>query len=152
MNARRSAGFTLIEMMIVVGVIGILAAVAYPSYRDYIARAKRSEVRTMLLDDAQFLERNFTAMNAYDTIRDRETRELRAFVSSDLPRTQSPASGPANYNITIEFPNTQSFTLTATRAGSMANDPCGNFTLTNTGVQDVDDSSDEMNAVKCWVR
>ena len=127
MKTKRNTGFTLIEMMIVVAVIGILASIAYPNYRDYIARAKRSEVRTMLLENAQFLERNFTTANRYD--QDSTDTEIE---SEDLPRTKSPADGTANYTITVAFPNAQSFTLTATRAGSMANDPCGNFTLTNT--------------------
>ena len=146
MKTKRNTGFTLIEMLVAVAVIGILASIAYPNYRDYIARAKRSEARTMLLENAQFLERNFTTANRYDE------DSTGAEIGSDrLPRTQSPVDGAANYSITVAFPDAQSFTLTATRAGSMTNDPCGNFTLTHTGVQGISDN-DGTTVAQCWGR
>jgi type IV pilus assembly protein PilE len=55
----RKAGFTLIELLVAVAIIGILAAVAYPSYRDHITRAKRAEGKTALLKAAQLQERNY---------------------------------------------------------------------------------------------
>ena len=61
-------GFTLIEMMIVVVVISILAAVAYPSYTEYVRRGYRAEARAGLLQAAQWMERASTATGAYPTI------------------------------------------------------------------------------------
>ena len=62
-----TAGFTLIELMVVVVVVAILAAVAYPSYQDHIRKAKRAEGRTSLLKTAQVLERWYSDRSTYGT-------------------------------------------------------------------------------------
>lgn len=62
---RRIAGFTLIELMITVAVIGILAAVAYPSYQDYIRRAMRSQGQQFLMDIAQRQEQYLLDQRQY---------------------------------------------------------------------------------------
>ena len=64
---RRPSGFTLIELMIVVAIIGILAAVAYPAYTDSIAKGKRAEARAALMNLLQQQERYLTQMNTYET-------------------------------------------------------------------------------------
>jgi len=55
-----NSGFTLIEVMVVVAIVGILAAIAYPSYQEHVRRANRAEARGILLEMAQLLERNYT--------------------------------------------------------------------------------------------
>ncbi|WP_081730558.1 type IV pilin protein [Zestomonas thermotolerans] len=64
------SGFTLIEVMIVVVIIGILAAIAYPSYDEYVKRANRSEGQALLNDAAARQERYFAQNNAYITSSD----------------------------------------------------------------------------------
>lgn len=61
----RSKGFTLVELMIVVAIVGILTAIAYPSYSEYVLRGRRAEARTALLDLMQQQERYFTQNNSY---------------------------------------------------------------------------------------
>lgn len=64
-GSKIAQGFTLIEMMIVVAIMGILAAVAYPSYVAYIEKGKRAECRSGLLKTMQQQERFFTQRNTY---------------------------------------------------------------------------------------
>jgi len=130
MRKTNQTGVTLIELMITVAVIGILAAIAYPSYTQYGQRAARAAARALLLENAQFLERNYTTSNRYD-----QTSGGATINSAALPRTQSPVSGTAKYNLTLSAVAAQSYTLSAAPTGSMAGDACGTLTLTNAGVQ-----------------
>ncbi|WP_417851957.1 type IV pilin protein [Thauera sinica] len=131
--------------MIAVAIIGILAGIAYPNYRDYIVRANRAEARTMLLENAQFLERNFTTANRYD-----QTSGGDDIDDESLPHGQSPENGTAKYTITVNFPDSQRFTLSAAPTGSMAGDGCGTLTLTNTGAQGRSGAGHSV--ADCWGR
>lgn len=121
------SGVTLIELLIAVAIVGILAAVAYPSYQTYVARANRAEAQGILMENAQFLERNYTTANRYD--------QDSVGAATALPHATSPKDGTAKYNIAAAYATSQSFTLTATPTGSMTGDSCGNLTLTNTGLK-----------------
>ncbi len=65
---RRMQGVTLLELMIVVVIIGILTAIAYPNYRDFTARAKRNEAKAILLEIAQNQERFYLQNSRYGTL------------------------------------------------------------------------------------
>ena len=138
-------GFTLIELMIVVAIVAILASIAYPSYVSYIARSSRAEVKSALLEDVQFLERNFTVSNKYD-----EDSAGNAIATIDLPAQQTPTEGQAKYVITLSAVGTTTFTLTATPAGSMATDGCGAFTINQAGTKRVVGAS--LSNADCWGR
>lgn len=137
-DSRREAGFTLIEVMIVVAIVAILAAIAYPSYIEHVKRAHRADAKTALLENAQFLERNFTESNVYN--------KTSANADITLPQTQSPASGTAIYTVSATTLSATAYRLTATPVvgGSMDGDSCGNFTLSNLGVKGT--------VAECWRR
>jgi type IV pilus assembly protein PilE len=126
----QQAGMSLIELLIAVAIVGILAAIAYPSYQTYVARANRAEAEGILMENAQFLERNYTTANRYDTVNSDGTGGAPA-----IPFTVSPKTGTTKYNIAAAYGTAQTFTLTATPTGSMTGDSCGNLSLDNTGVK-----------------
>lgn len=132
----RTRGFTLIELMIVVAVVGILAAIAYPSYAEYVRRSHRSEARTGLLQAAQWLERAATVTGTYPAAADFPTALTK--VSSDL------------YDITYTPGTTPPYTLKATPKGAQAIDKCGTYTLDNTGLRGAAGKTADPIVTECW--
>ncbi len=118
----RQNGFTLIELMIVIAILGVLGAIAYPSYTEYVMRGHRTEARAGLLQAQQWLERAATATGVYPTA---------------LPDTLTwSADGNKRYTIGLAAGNTTTaFTLTATpkTASPQAKDKCGAYSLSHTG-------------------
>ena len=133
-------GVTLIELLVTVAIVGILAAVAYPSYQDYVRRANRAEAKSILFETVQVLERNFTEASRFDQTSDGD--------AITLPFTQSPKGGTAKYAISFSAgPSATAFTLQAVPTGTMTGDECGTLTLTSTGVKAVSTAKTD-----CWLR
>lgn len=153
MNKRKvnkQQGFTLIEVMITVGIVAILAAVAIPSYVKQVQKGKRSDAKVELLRIAQLQESYFVQNLSYaqDLTTGSGGLGLGASVESEQGEYDiTLAKGPGSCDGTSTAPCT-SYTITATPNGGQANDAeCANFTLTNTGVKDVSVSG---HGARCW--
>lgn len=111
-------GFTLTELMITVAIIGIIAAIAYPSYQDSVRKTRRAIAQADLIELASFMERTFTESNSY--------------ASAALP-----SLGTEQYNLGFESgePTATTFVIEATPTGAQASDTCGTLSISNTGVQ-----------------
>lgn len=134
---KKEGGFTLIELMIVVAIIGILAAIAYPSYQNSVEKSRRTDGKSALSGLAGAMERHYTTNSTY---------EGAAAGGSD---TGSPGIFPDEapldssnkfYDLTIEAADGSSFTLRAAPKGVQKGD--GYLELTSTGIRrwDQDDS------------
>lgn len=139
------AGFTLIEVLVVVAIIGILSAIAYPLYNDQVERSRRSDARGALLEIAQAQERFFTINGVYtDDLTD---------LSID-PALQAGTSESGFYNVAVAFvgADTSTFLTTATPVAARAqakDDKCTRLTLNQLGVKAGTDSVGKGGAA-CW--
>ncbi len=126
-------GFTLIELMITIAIIGLLIGIGLPSYREQIAKGRRADAKTQLMAAQQWIERLYSESYTYNmNVAGSATVDLLAL----QPFSTSPRVGEGNTAYTITANATAStYTLSATRTGSASTDACGNFTLTNTGTK-----------------
>ena len=134
---QRMRGITLMELMIVVVIVGILAAVAYPNYRDFAARAKRNEAKAALLLIATNQERFYLNNQQYTN----DMTRLGFNVANNFV-TETGA-----YRITVAGANAATYTATATYLnGDAEAGKCATFTIQPNG----DKSSGPL--ADCWTR
>lgn len=139
-STKHLRGMTLLELMVVVGIVATLATVALPTYREYLKRANRGDARAALLKVAQFMERAATANGMYP-------------LEGQVPQSVKTAEG-GRYDITLWSTDGATFTVTATRKPSsqQADDRCGDFRIDHTGNRTVLNAAGGMTADDCWRR
>ena len=119
---KKAAGFTLVEIMIVMVLIGVLAAIALPSYQQSVVNSRRADAMAVLQGLSQAMERYYTETGTYTG------------ASTALYSSKSPFEGAAvYYNLTISELNSGDYILLATPANGQVGD--GILTLTNTGLR-----------------
>jgi type IV pilus assembly protein PilE len=109
--------------MIVVAIVGILAAIAYPSYQDQVRKTRRADAHVALTELAQFMARYHATHDTY--------------AGASLPFTEAPKeSGTKFYDLSFSAgPDATSYTLQAAPKGAQSGDICGTMTLSSTGVK-----------------
>ena len=133
---KHMSGFTLIELMIVVAVIALLVAIAYPAYTDQVTRTRRAEGKAAAVQMAAAMERCFTVNNAYN-------HESCAVVGAAV------LTDGGFYSVSAAAPSATTFTVTAVPQGAQAShdSACGSLAVTQAGVKSASGSGTD-----CWER
>jgi type IV pilus assembly protein PilE len=133
---RKRRGFSLIELVVVLAIAAILAAVAIPNFSDHIVRTRRLRAQADLLEAAQYLQR-FHSVHG-------------SFAGAELPAVlrRSPSDGHPNYAISlVVIDDGAAYRLTARPAGSQARDACGSLLLHANGRKS---NASAMAVSACW--
>lgn len=132
MKHSRQAGFTLIELMIAVVIVGILAAIAIPSYLRYVERAQTRDAQAAMQTLALGLERRYSQRYRYGT----DTQEGVEPSAQELGPDQSPESGPAKYRLELTISDAgQRYRIQATRVNAGAEPACDVLSLDSEGAR-----------------
>ncbi|MBQ4833523.1 type IV pilin protein [Pseudoalteromonas sp. MMG010] len=123
-------GFTLVELLIVIAILGILYSVVAPSYSDYIIKSRRADVQQQLLQYSAILERQYTRMGGYP--------DEYTFSTSDYYDFNYTSDATSNSS------DGTSFLITASPKGAQKSDECGALKVDQTGEKTANLSS-------CWI-
>ncbi|WP_213996740.1 type IV pilin protein [Arsukibacterium sp.] len=133
---KQQQGITLIELMVVVAIVGILAAIAYPSYQAYVQRTNRAAAAACLMEQAQFMERGYTAAFSYDGI--------------VMPAMQCMDDVDNRYTFSLTGVADRTFILSAVPTGAQADDGCGTLTLNQAGRRGANGGFAVADVQRCW--
>jgi type IV pilus assembly protein PilE len=142
MTKKAGGGFTLIEVMVVVAIVGILTAIALPSYQQYVIRSYRNVAKGDLMELQQWMERNYSLSGRYD--KDASGTAITAPSFTNSPRDATTPRYVISFSVT---PDQVKYTLLATAQGNQDDTQCGNLTLSSAGVRGVSGSS---TVTDCW--
>ena len=143
MSARPGSahGFTLVELMFAVAIVGILVAVAYPTFTQQISKSRRADAKSTLLGCAQMLERYNTQSGNYSAATDAAVTSACVGTTKNgyysLPGGNIPTTAGAG-----------TFLIQATPLGRQAGDACGTFSYTQDGTKGV--SGATLASASCW--
>lgn len=137
---KKSGGFSLVELLIVIAIIGIIAAIAIPSYSSYMTKTRRIDGTSFLIEVAGEQFRFFSEYNRYATSMDELGYGTGATADSE--------EGFYTLSIVSDTPTSYVLTATPVATGPQSNDAeCGSLTLNSSEQKGVTGTS---NALDCW--
>jgi type IV pilus assembly protein PilE len=143
---RRERGMTLVELVTTMLVLGILTAIAIPSYTSYMRKARRADAKVALTSSAQLLERCYTRFNAYNPLPPAAACVALPYNTPNNTYTIDADNGPLGGSVNPGGILQNTFTLKATPLGYQAKDThCGTFLLNSLNQQTV-----TAGATDCW--
>ncbi|WP_304441983.1 type IV pilin protein [Motiliproteus sp. MSK22-1] len=130
-------GVTLLELMIVVAIIGIIAAVAYPSYLEFVNSSRRADAQAALMSFAGAMERHFTINDSYCGAATTTVGTCaNATGAPTIFPTESPLDGTDKYyDLAVSSATASTFVLIATPKGAQSSDSCGTMSVDATGAR-----------------
>jgi len=145
--------FTLIELMITVAIVGILAAIAYPSYTEYVMKGRRSDAKAGLLSLQLAQEKYRANCLQYATTIDADTADY-SCAAGDYTLTHATDSPDGYYSLSVIAADGTSYQIRATRKdpGLQADDKCGDFEIdtSQASPKGVINEASGYDAAGCW--
>ncbi|WP_111493850.1 type IV pilin protein [Marinobacter bohaiensis] len=136
---QKQAGFTLMSLLIAVAIIGILSAIAWPNYQQYVQKSRRTQAESCLVEFSQYMERFRSTQMRYDQAGDGTANTLPGLGCT----TESGLDSFYDFAFVDGSLSQRAYTLSATPKAGQADDECGTLTLTQASVRGAD--SDD-----CW--
>jgi len=137
---RRIKGFTLTELMITVALVGILGAIAYPSYLDQVRKSRRTDAQAALINLAGLMEQHYSRNNTYANASIGTGTANDVLSSSDTPEDW--------YTLSIIAQTATSYTIQASPKGDQVNDvQCGTLSMDSVGTKSVSGTGTTR---ECW--
>jgi len=150
MRGDRSAGFSLIELMIVVAIIAVLAAIAYPAYQQYVIKTNRKAAEACLSEHANYMERIYTTTLNYGQMP--ASGSTSGTTATTLPSLDCTATSQTGNNYTYSFPATPSTTAYSVQAAPKSklqqkDTTCATLTINQAGTRSVSGTG---TLAQCW--
>jgi type IV pilus assembly protein PilE len=148
---RGASGVTAIELVIVLAIVGILAGLSVPAYRDHVLRANRGEARAALLSLATAEEKFYLQCNEYTGALDAAAATACSPGNLRFPT----ASERGYYALAVTSADANGWTATATAVSTLpqySDTRCRTFQLTSTGAKTARNSGNSANDSECWNR
>jgi type IV pilus assembly protein PilE len=142
-------GFTLVELLVAVAIVGIMASLAYPNYTEHVRATRRADAQGALYTLQQAMERFFTANSTYEGSADAAGAPVGGLGHSATVPT---GGGTPTYNLRITDITATSYTLRAEPVNAQAADKCQILTLTSTSVRGIAGTKPSLNlaVTDCW--
>ena len=141
MQKSKIRGFSLIELLVAITIVGTLTAIAVPSYQGYMLSSARASATACLLEYAQFMERVYTTNMTYATNNGDAT---------ELPDLQCTNDLSERFSFDVDDLDGRTFTLTATAKGAQSNDDCTSLSYNQAGIKGANGGTGATIVKKCW--